>query len=67
MRRAAGCDGFVMVTPEYDHSSGALKNALDFLYNEWNKSASLREHPCQGIVARPANHTPPPGDRQGAD
>lgn len=30
-------DGFVMVTPEYNHStSGALKNALDYLYREWN-------------------------------
>lgn len=30
-------DGFVFVTPEYNHgTSGALKNALDFLYAEWN-------------------------------
>jgi len=29
-----------MVTPEYNHStSGALKNAIDFLYNEWNNKA----------------------------
>ena len=28
-------DGFVFVTPEYNHStSGALKNAIDFLYRE---------------------------------
>lgn len=34
------CDGFVFVTPEYNHStSGALKNALDFLYAEWNDKA----------------------------
>lgn len=33
-------DGFVLVTPEYNRSpSGALKNALDFLYNEWNNKA----------------------------
>ncbi|MFI1093349.1 NADPH-dependent FMN reductase [Streptomyces sp. NPDC020917] len=33
-------DGFVMVTPEYNHStSGALKNAIDFLYAEWNNKA----------------------------
>jgi NAD(P)H-dependent FMN reductase len=33
-------DGFVMVTPEYNHStSGALKNAIDFLYKEWNNKA----------------------------
>jgi NAD(P)H-dependent FMN reductase len=34
-------DGFVFVTPEYNHSiSGALKNALDFLYREWNNKAA---------------------------
>lgn len=33
-------DGFVFVTPEYNHStSGALKNALDFIYREWNNKA----------------------------
>lgn len=33
-------DGFVMVTPEYNHStSGALKNALDYLSLEWNNKA----------------------------
>lgn len=34
------CDGFVFVTPEYNHStSGALKNSIDFLYSEWNDKA----------------------------
>lgn len=33
-------DGFVFVTPEYNHStSGALKNALDFIYKEWNNKS----------------------------
>ncbi len=37
----AACDGFVFVTPEYNHStSGALKNAIDFLYAEWNNKAA---------------------------
>jgi NAD(P)H-dependent FMN reductase len=30
-------DGFVFVTPEYNHGiPGVLKNALDFIYAEWN-------------------------------
>lgn len=34
-------DAFVFVTPEYNHgTSGALKNALDFLYQEWNNKAA---------------------------
>lgn len=34
-------DGYVFVTPEYNHSvPGALKNALDFLYSEWNNKAA---------------------------
>ncbi len=31
-----GCDGFVLVTPEYNHGvPGALKNAFDSLGSEW--------------------------------
>ncbi len=34
-------DGFVFVTPEYNHgTSGALKNAIDYLYKEWNNKAA---------------------------
>ena len=34
-------DGFVFVTPEYNHSvSGVLKNAIDYLYAEWNNKAA---------------------------
>jgi NAD(P)H-dependent FMN reductase len=37
----ASFDGFIMVTPEYNHStSGSLKNALDYLYAEWNNKAA---------------------------
>jgi NAD(P)H-dependent FMN reductase len=33
-------DGFVFVTPEYNHStSPALLNALDYVYGEWNNKA----------------------------
>jgi NAD(P)H-dependent FMN reductase len=34
-------DAYVFVTPEYNHStSGALKNAIDYLYHEWNNKAA---------------------------
>ncbi|ANJ12032.1 MULTISPECIES: NADPH-dependent FMN reductase [Streptomyces] len=39
-RKIASFDGFVMVTPEYNHStSGVLKNAIDYLFAEWNNKA----------------------------
>jgi NAD(P)H-dependent FMN reductase len=39
--RVASFDGFVFVTPEYNHgTSAALKNAIDFLYAEWNNKAA---------------------------
>ncbi len=40
-RKIAEFDGYVFVTPEYNHStSGALKNAIDYLYSEWNNKAA---------------------------
>ncbi len=34
-------DGYVFVTPEYNHAtSGALKNAIDYLFKEWNNKAA---------------------------
>lgn len=34
-------DGYVFVTPEYNHSiPAALKNAIDFLFTEWNDKAA---------------------------
>jgi NAD(P)H-dependent FMN reductase len=43
-------DGFVFVTPEYNHStSAALKNAIDFLYAEWgNKAAGFVSYGATG-------------------
>ncbi len=39
--RIAVFDGYVFVTPEYNHgTSGALKNAIDYLYREWNNKAA---------------------------
>jgi NAD(P)H-dependent FMN reductase len=38
--KIASFDGFVIVTPEYNHgTSGVLKNAIDYLYGEWNNKA----------------------------
>jgi NAD(P)H-dependent FMN reductase len=40
-QKIASFDGFVFVTPEYNHStSGALKNAIDYLYKEWNNKSA---------------------------
>lgn len=39
--KIASFDAYVFVTPEYNHAtSGALKNAIDFLYREWNNKAA---------------------------
>lgn len=39
--KVASFDGYLFVTPEYNHStSGALKNAIDFVYGEWNNKAA---------------------------
>ena len=39
--KIASFDAFIFVTPEYNHgTSAALKNAIDFLYREWNDKAA---------------------------
>jgi NAD(P)H-dependent FMN reductase len=39
--KIASFDGYVFVTPEYNHGiPGALKNAIDYLYEEWNNKAA---------------------------
>lgn len=39
--KIASYDGFVFVSPEYNHGiPGALKNAIDFLFAEWNNKAA---------------------------
>ncbi|WP_223645903.1 NADPH-dependent FMN reductase [Corallococcus sp. EGB] len=36
-----GYDAYVFITPEYNHgTSGALKNALDYVYREWNNKVA---------------------------
>ncbi len=48
----ASYDGYVFITPEYNHSiSGALKNAIDFVYHEWtNKAAGFISYGTTGGV-----------------
>jgi NAD(P)H-dependent FMN reductase len=39
--KIASFDAFVFVTAEYNHGiPGALKNAIDYLYAEWNNKAA---------------------------
>jgi NAD(P)H-dependent FMN reductase len=51
-------DGYIFVTPEYNHStSGALKNAIDFVYGEWNnKAAGLVSYGASANGTRAAEH-----------
>lgn len=55
--KVAEFDGYIFVTPEYNHSiSGALKNAIDFVYAEWNnKAAGIVSYGGSG-GARAAEH-----------
>lgn len=55
--RIDGFDGYIFVTPEYNHStSGVLKNAIDYLYPEWNdKAAGIVSYGGAG-GARAAEH-----------
>jgi NAD(P)H-dependent FMN reductase len=53
----AAFDGFVIVTPEYNHGTpGVLKNAMDYLHAEWaNKAVGLVSYGSLG-GARAAEH-----------
>jgi len=53
----AAQDGFVFIVQEYNHSiTGALKNALDYLRDEWNnKAAGIVSYGSVG-GARAAEH-----------
>jgi hypothetical protein len=63
--RIGGFDGFVFVTPEYNHgTSAALKNAIDFLFAEWNNKAA--GFVGYGSAGGARGRTPAPGDG-GAD
>jgi NAD(P)H-dependent FMN reductase len=55
--KVANLDGYVFITQEYNHSiTGALKNALDSCYAEWNnKAAGIVSYGSTG-GARAAEH-----------
>jgi NAD(P)H-dependent FMN reductase len=56
--KIASFDAYVLVTPEYNHStSGALKNAIDYLYHEWtNKAAGFVSYGGHSGGARAVEH-----------
>lgn len=56
-KKLAGFDAYIFVTPEYNRSiTGALKNALDQAYKEWNrKPAAILGYGAAG-AARAAEH-----------
>jgi NAD(P)H-dependent FMN reductase len=55
--KIASFDGYIFVTPEYNHStSGVLKNAIDYLFHEWaNKALGIVSYGGVG-GARAAEH-----------
>src|SRR5262245_40804773 len=50
--KISSLDAYIFVTPEYNHAtSAALKNAIDFLFHEWNnKSAGFVSYGSAGGV-----------------
>ena len=67
--RIAALDGFVFVTAEYNHAlPGALKNAIDFIYGEWNnKAAGIVSYGSAGGVRAAENLRLVMGELQVAD
>src|SRR5258708_8121070 len=50
----AASDGFVFVTPEYNYGpSAVLKNAIDWVYPEWNRKAAAFVSYGSAMRARP--------------
>src|ERR1700682_1079734 len=46
----AASDGFVFVTPEYNYGTSAvLKNAIDWVYPEWNRKAAMGARAVQQL------------------
>lgn len=57
-KRISEADGFIFVTPEYNHSvSAVLKNAVDYLYHEWSfKPISFISYGASAGGARAVEH-----------
>jgi NAD(P)H-dependent FMN reductase len=52
-RNVSRADAFLFITPEYNHSfTPALKNALDYLYGEWNRKPAAFISFGQALGAR---------------
>jgi len=53
----AQSDGFIFVTPEYNYGpSAVLKNALDWVYPEWNRKAAAFVSYGSAMGARGVQH-----------
>lgn len=56
-QKVASLDGFIFVTPEYNHStSPALKTAIDFIHAEWNNKAAAFVSYGSGLGLRAVEH-----------
>jgi NAD(P)H-dependent FMN reductase len=57
-RKVASFDAYLFVTAEYNHTlPAALKNALDFVYAEWNnKAAGIVAYGASASGSRAAEH-----------
>jgi len=55
--KIAEFDGYIFVAAEYNHGiAGALKNAIDFIYGEWNNKAAGIVSYGSALGARAAEH-----------
>ena len=64
----AQSDGFVFVTPEYNYGpSAVLKNALDWVYPEWNRKAAAFVSYGSAGGARAVQQPPRQPDRASGD
>lgn len=55
--KIAEADGYIFIAPEYNHSvPGSLKNAIDYVYAEWNNKAAGFVSYGSGGGARSVEH-----------